>query len=49
MVSGIAIGSVYSLVVLGFQITHSISNTINFYQVASGMLGAVVRCLFNIT
>jgi branched-chain amino acid transport system permease protein len=48
IVSGIAIGSVYSLVALGFQITYSISNTMNFSQGASVMLGAVVCYLFNI-
>jgi branched-chain amino acid transport system permease protein len=49
IVSGIAIGSVYSLVALGFQITYSISNTMNFSQGASVMLGAVICYLFNIT
>jgi branched-chain amino acid transport system permease protein len=48
IVSGIAIGSVYSLVALGFQITYSISNTMNFSQGASVMLGAVICYLFNI-
>ena len=49
IVSGIAIGSVYSLIALGFQITYSASNTMNFSQGASVMLGAVVCYLFNIT
>ncbi len=49
IVSGIAIGSVYSLVALGFQITYSISNTMNFSQGASVMLGAVICYLLNIT
>ena len=49
IVSGIAIGSVYSLVALGFQITYSISNTMNFSQGASVMLGAVICYVFNIT
>ena len=49
IISGIAIGSVYSLIALGFQITYSISNTMNFSQGASVMLGAVVCYLFNIT
>jgi branched-chain amino acid transport system permease protein len=49
IVSGIAIGSVYSLVALGFQITYSISNTMNFSQGASVMLGAVICYLFNIS
>lgn len=49
VISGIAIGSVYSLIALGFQITYSVSNTVNFSQGASVMLGAVVCYLFNIT
>ncbi len=49
VVSGIAIGSVYSLIALGFQITYSVSNTMNFSQGASVMLGAVVCYSFNIT
>lgn len=49
IVSGIAIGSVYSLIALGFQITYSVSNTMNFSQGASVMLGAVLCYVFNIT
>ena len=49
VVSGIAIGSVYSLIALGFQITYSVSQTMNFSQGASVMLGAVVCYWFNIT
>ena len=49
VVSGIAIGSVYSLIALGFQITYSVSNTMNFSQGASVMLGAVVCYSLNIT
>ena len=48
IVSGIAIGSVYSLVALGFQITYSVSNTMNFSQGTSVMLGAVVCYWLNI-
>jgi branched-chain amino acid transport system permease protein len=49
IISGIAIGSVYSLIALGFQITYSVSQTMNFSQGASVMLGAVICYLFNIT
>lgn len=49
IISGIAIGSVYSLIALGFQVTYSVSNTVNFSQGASVMLGAVICYLFNIT
>jgi branched-chain amino acid transport system permease protein len=49
ILSGIAIGSVYSLIALGFQITYAVSNTMNFSQGVSVMLGAVMCYLFNIT
>lgn len=49
IISGIAIGSVYSLIALGFQITYSVSNTMNFSQGASVMLGAVICYVFNVT
>ncbi|MEO0824662.1 MAG: branched-chain amino acid ABC transporter permease [Cyanobacteria bacterium J06635_15] len=49
VLSGIAIGSMYGLVALGFQITYAVSNTMNFSQGASVMLGAVLCYLFNIT
>ena len=49
IVSGIAIGSVYSLIALGFQITYSVSQTMNFSQGTSVMLGAVICYWFNIT
>ena len=49
IISGIAIGSVYSLIALGFQLTYSVSNTMNFSQGASVMLGAVVCYVFNIS
>ena len=49
VVSGIAIGSVYSFIALGFQITYSVSNTMNFSQGASVMLGAVICYSLNIT
>ncbi|MGL5943227.1 MAG: branched-chain amino acid ABC transporter permease [Waterburya sp.] len=49
IISGIAIGSVYSLIALGFQITYSVSQTMNFSQGASVMLGAVICYVLNIT
>jgi branched-chain amino acid transport system permease protein len=49
ILSGIAIGSVYGLIALGFQITYAVSNTMNFSQGASVMLGAVLCYVFNIT
>lgn len=49
ILSGIAIGSMYGLVALGFQITYAISNTMNFSQGAFVMVGAVLCYSFNIT
>ncbi|MGJ3249840.1 MAG: branched-chain amino acid ABC transporter permease [Elainellaceae cyanobacterium] len=49
IISGIAIGSMYGLVALGFQITYAVSNTMNFSQGASVMLGAVLCYVLNIS
>jgi branched-chain amino acid transport system permease protein len=40
--SGLALGSMYALVALGYQITYATSQTVNFSQGQSVMLGAVV-------
>lgn len=48
ILSGIAIGSMYGLVALGFQITYAVSRTMNFSQGASVMLGAVLCYTLNI-
>jgi branched-chain amino acid transport system permease protein len=42
VISGLAIGSMYSLVALGFNITYATSRTVNFSQGQSVMVGAVV-------
>lgn len=49
VLSGMAIGSMYGLVALGFQITYAVSNTMNFSQGAFVMIGAVLCYSFNIT
>lgn len=49
ILSGIAIGSVYGLVALGFQVTYAVSKTMNFSQGASVMVGAVLCYTLNIT
>ncbi|NJL85295.1 MAG: branched-chain amino acid ABC transporter permease [Leptolyngbyaceae cyanobacterium SM1_1_3] len=49
VISGIAIGSLYGLVALGFQMTFAVSKTMNFSQGASVMLGAVLCYVLNIT
>ncbi|MBC7780919.1 MAG: branched-chain amino acid ABC transporter permease [Proteobacteria bacterium] len=42
LISGIGMGSMYGLIALGFYITHAVSNTVNFAQGTSMMLGAVL-------
>ena len=41
LISGLGLGSMYGLLALGFYITYSVSNTVNFSQGSSMMLGAV--------
>lgn len=41
LVTGLALGSIYGLIALGFQITYSVSGTVNFAQGSVVMLGAV--------
>ena len=40
--TGLALGSMYALVALGYQITYATSQTVNFSQGQSVMLGAVI-------
>ena len=49
ILSGVAIGSMYGLIAVGFQITYAVSNTMNFSQGAFVMVGAVLCYSFNIT
>ncbi|NJN40835.1 MAG: branched-chain amino acid ABC transporter permease [Gammaproteobacteria bacterium] len=49
LVSGIGLGSMYGLLALGFYITYSVSNTVNFSQGSSMMLGAVFAYTFAVT
>ena len=46
LISGIGLGSMYGLLALGFYITYSVSNTVNFSQGSSMMLGAVFAYAF---
>ena len=41
LVSGLALGSMYGLIALGFHVTYAVSGTVNFAQGSSMMLG---RC-----
>src|SRR5256714_4395048 len=42
LVTGLGLGSMYGLLALGFHVTYAVSNTVNFAQGATMMLGAVV-------
>src|SRR6185295_7149732 len=44
--SGLALGSMYGLIALGFHMTYVVSNTVNFSQGSSVMLGAVLGYIF---
>jgi branched-chain amino acid transport system permease protein len=49
VVSGLGLGSMYGLLALGFYITFAVSNTVNFAQGSSMMLGAVLAYTFAVT
>jgi branched-chain amino acid transport system permease protein len=48
IVTGLAVGSMYGLIALGFHVTYVVSNTVNFAQGSSMMLGAVLGYAFAI-
>lgn len=47
IVSGLSMGGMYGLLALGFHITYAVSNTVNFAQGTSLMLGAVLCYVFS--
>jgi branched-chain amino acid transport system permease protein len=49
LIIGIALGSMYGLLALGFYVTYAVSNTVNFAQGSSMMLGAVFAYTFAVT
>lgn len=49
IISGLSLGSMYGLLALGFSITYAVSNTVNFAQGSSMMLGAVLCYTFTVT
>jgi branched-chain amino acid transport system permease protein len=49
LVSGLGLGSMYGLLALGFYITFAVSQTVNFSQGSSMMLGAVFAYTFAVT
>src|SRR4026207_1602732 len=46
IISGLALGSMYGLLALGFYVTYAVSSTVNFAQGSSMMLGAVFAYTF---
>jgi len=42
LITGVATGSMYGLLALGFHVTWAVSRTVNFAQGSSMMLGAVL-------
>ncbi len=49
IITGLGLGSMYGLLALGFYITYSVSQTVNFAQGSSMMLGAVIYYSFSVT
>jgi branched-chain amino acid transport system permease protein len=49
LISGIAVGSMYGLIALGFALTYAVSGTVNFAQGSAVMLGAVLCFTFSVT
>jgi branched-chain amino acid transport system permease protein len=49
LISGLGLGSMYGLLALGFHVTHAVSNTVNFAQGSTMMLGAVLCFTFWVT
>lgn len=49
IVSGLSMGAMYGLLALGFHITYAVSNTVNFSQGTSLMLGAVLCYVFSVS
>ncbi len=49
IISGLALGSMYGLLALGFYATYSVSSTVNFAQGSSMMLGAVFAYTLAVT
>lgn len=46
IITGLGLGAMYGLLALGFHITYVVSNTVNFSQGSSMMLGAVLGYTF---
>jgi branched-chain amino acid transport system permease protein len=49
LVTGVGLGSMYGLLALGFYVTYAVSNTVNFAQGSTMMLGAVAGFTLGVT
>ena len=49
IITGFGLGSMYGLLALGFYVTYAVSNTVNFAQGSTMMLGAVLTFTFAVT
>lgn len=49
LITGLALGSMYGLMALGFHVTYAVSKTVNFSQGSSMMFGAVMGYTFSVT
>ena len=49
IVSGLGLGAMYGLIALGFHITYTVSNTVNFAQGSAMMVGAVLGFTLMVT
>ena len=49
LITGLGLGSMYGLLALGFYVTYAVSNTVNFAQGSTMMLGAVITFTFGVT
>lgn len=49
LITGLALGSMYGLMALGFHVTYAVSKTVNFSQGSAMMFGAVMGYTFMVT
>ena len=49
LITGLGLGSMYGLLALGFYVTYAVSNTVNFAQGSTMMLGAVMGFTCGVT
>src|SRR3974377_576840 len=49
VITGLGLGSMYGLLALGFHVTYAVSNTVNFAQGGTMMLGAVLSFTLSVT